>query len=291
MHKYTLLENIGQGGYATVHRAMDNVGVRYACKVLPKTKNKQRRVQKEIEIMKHLSAYTMRIPRYLDACEDDTSYYIIQELCKGGVIKDYVDDKMMAENTVASIIRGVLRSLHHIHSNNVIHGDVKSNNILLADKSDEAEVKIGDFGTAMWCDLDYVSSADLIGTPWFMAPETLEHRYYYQSDVWSVGVLVVQLLTGKMPFNDKHNPLNPNLHAIWYSILHENIPSKIDNLGLATELKEFVLMCLERDPEKRVSALQALEHPWLTRTDCQDRFIGTPLLVEPFLYHEYTRTI
>lgn len=286
MHKYILQETIGTGGYAQVHKAIDPLGIRYACKVLPKSKNKQARVQSEIEILKHLSDHTMRVPRYIDACEDDTSYYIIQEFCKGGVIQEY--SEKMTENTIASFMRGILRSLAHIHSQKVIHGDIKSNNIFLADKSEEAEVKIGDFGTAMWCFSDYVSTPYLIGTPWFMAPENLGHRYYFQSDVWSVGVLAAQLLSGKMPFNDRNNPIIPSIPAIWYSIMNDDISKKVQNIEEGP--RDFIMMCLERDPEKRASAEEALKHQWLLQTDCKDRFVGTPLLVEPFVYHEYTRT-
>lgn len=294
-HRYRLLDNIGEGGYSTVYRAVCPIGIRYACKRLGKDKNTRLRVQNEIEIFKQISNNSIRVPRFVEACEDEGAYYIFQEYCKGGTANQYLSMRKeeYAENTVASIIRGVLRSLHIIHNNGIIHGDIKTANILLVDKSDEAEIKIADFGTSIRCDREFVETEHLVGTPWFMAPETLGKKYFFKSDVWSVGILTFQLLSGYFPFNDRNNRHEPSLPSIWFSIFNDNIESKIkakcwDNVS--KQAKDFVVCLLNKNPTDRPTAEEALNHPWLTSSDCQDRFTGKPLFVTPFKYEENART-
>jgi calcium/calmodulin-dependent protein kinase I len=295
MNKYDLLNKIGSGGYGSVYKCVDNVGARYACKVIPKSKSKRFRVQKEIENFKFASMITTKVPKFVDACEDVESFYIVQEMCRGGLVKDYVEmHGLFSENTVASIVRGVLRSLHHMHYQGIIHGDIKPGNILLADKSDDAEVKITDFGTSQLVSSedDSVEMDVIIGTPWFMAPELLNNTMMTRSDIWSVGVLTYQMLSGNMPFNDPKNPLNPNVAAIWYSILYDESKQKIDKLKglISDDALDFLKICLEKDVEKRPNAKECLAHPWLTKTDCVDRFKGTPLYVTPFIYTDNAMT-
>lgn len=295
MNKYSLLEQVGSGGYGSVHKCVDNVGARYACKVIQKSKSKRFRVQKEIEHLKFASMITTKVPKFVEACEDVDSFYIIQEMCRGGLVKDYVESHgLFSENTVSSILRGVLRTLHHLHSQGIIHGDIKPGNILLADKSEDAEVKVADFGTSQLVgnDADVVELDAIVGTPWFMAPEMLNNTMCTRSDVWSVGVLTYQMLSGKMPFNDLQNPLQPNMAAVWYSILYDDPASKVGKLkGLVSDdALSFMHFCLEKDMSKRPSARECLSHPWLTRTDCVDRFKGTPLVVTPFIYADNAKT-
>lgn len=287
MNNYFLHEKLGDGGYSTVHRCSDIVGIRYVCKVLPKDKNKRSRVQNEVQILKRLS-FSTKVPRIVEALEDDNAFYIIQEWCRGGPVQEYVSvyDKY-SENTVASIIRGVLRGLHHIHEAGVIHRDIKASNILLADKSEDAEVKICDFGSAVIYDFEEVETSDLVCTPWFAAPETLCHKLVPKSDVWSVGVMTYQLLTGRMPFNDWKNPKHPSVAMIWRSILHEE-PVYTGKYWdqVSEEAKDFVKCCLQKSIDNRLSVTEALGHTWLCGSACSDRFTGTPLMVKPFKYEE-----
>lgn len=287
MNKYFLQDKLGDGGYSSVHRCVDTVGIRYICKVLPKDKNKRVRVQNEVRILKMLS-FSTKVPRIVDALEDDSAFYIIQEWCRGGPVQEYVSvyDKY-SENTVASIIRGVLRGLHHIHGTGIIHRDIKASNILLADKSEDAEVKICDFGSAVHYDFDEVETDDLNGTPWFMAPESLSHKITPKSDVWSMGVMAYQLLTGRMPFNDRKNPRSPSVSLIWKSILEEEPSWDSKYWGqVSPDAKDFVKACLQKSVEARPSVMECLAHPWLAGTECTDRFKGQPLSVKPFIFED-----
>jgi serine/threonine protein kinase len=289
MNKYALFEKLGDGGYGSVYLCRDQHGIRYACKQLPFAKNKRSRVQREVEIMERFTKST-RVSRLIDACEDGDSFYIVQEWCKGGALKDYMGGHALyGENAVASIIRGVLRGLCHIHQAAVIHRDIKGSNIMFADKTDDAEIKIIDFGAAVKCDASGhpIECPDMVGTPWFISPEGLSHTFTYKSDIWSVGVVTYQLLCGKMPFNDKDNPLNPGINAIFRSIFTDT-PKMEGGIWdeISVEAKDFVTCCLHKDYNKRPMAEDALNHAWLARTNCDDRFKGTPLHCTPFQYEE-----
>lgn len=283
--QYTLHQKIAEGGYSTVYKCTDAIGIRYACKQMPKSKNKRNRVTQEILVMKSL-AKCPKVVRFVDAGEDDENFYIVQEWCRGGSVQDYTRSYPdYGENTVASIVRGTLRGLYHLHDLGFIHCDIKAGNIFLGDTSEDADVKIGDLGTAIVTQKDGIDVDELVATPWFMAPENLSHTYYYNSDIWSLGVMTYQLLCGKLPFNDKENPSNPSIAAIWRGILMETPRMTGRNWEkISEEAKDFVRICLEKDHLKRPGVKECLAHPWLTKTDCNDRFKGTALDCCPFKY-------
>jgi len=284
--KYCLQDKLGSGGYSSVYRCVDNIGIRYACKILRKEQNKRERVRREVEMLYSLR-HSTRVARFIDAREDADNYYIIQEWCKGGMLREYVrKHDTYAENTVASIVRGVLRGLHHIHESGIIHRDIKGPNVMFADETPDAEIRIIDFGAAMYYDssaTDLVPSEDLVGTPWFMAPEALGHKFSPKSDIWSLGVLTYQLLSGKMPFNDVENPYRPSIIRLFKSIYTDPpMMEGSDWENISAEAKEFIQCCLKKQHEARPTAEQALKHVWLTSTDCVDRFTGKALLSSPF---------
>lgn len=289
--KYRLHNKLGEGGYASVYKCTDDIGIRYACKVLPKDKNRRTNVTQEIAIMKQLQK-SPKIVRFVDACEDEQSFYIIQEWCRGGSVQDYM--KNYSENTVASIVRGTLRGLCHMHEKNIIHGDIKSSNIFLGDLSEDADVKVGDLGTAIIANTACVEKEadNLKGTPWFMAPENLSGRYHRASDIWSLGVMTYQLLSGHVPFNDRDSPYQPRVALIWRSILENKPPYPPQHWdAISPHARAFCESCLKTDITDRPSALECLEHPWLTNTDCSDRFRGKILNCRPFIYDEHATTI
>jgi calcium-dependent protein kinase len=172
-----------------------------------------------------------------------------------------------------------------MHEKGIIHCDIKAGNILFGDMSEDADVKIGDMGCAVITQDDNAMVENLVGTPWFMAPENLRHVYYTSSDIWSIGVMAHHLLCGKLPFNDRENPCNPSLSKIWYSILHDEVSltsSRWENIS--DDAKDFVKICLQKNHKQRLLAKGLLQHPWLTQTDCSDRFKGQPLECQPFKY-------
>lgn len=283
MQKYVLHEQIGSGGYSSVYKCSDKLGVRYACKVLSMDKNKRHRVQKEIDILEKLVKST-RVARIIDACEDASSFYIIEELCKGGGIKQYLGNyEKYSENTVASIVRGVLRGLYHIHDKGIIHRDIKNHNVLFADTTSDSEIKLVDFGAAIYNPTtDAIYYDEMIGTPWYMAPETMNHLFAHKSDIWSVGVLTYYLLCGDLPFEDEYRLNRP--FAVFKSILTKepDFTDKIWN-DISIEAIDFIKQCLHKEYADRPCAEKALSHKWLTNTDCSDRFKGSSLICRPFV--------
>lgn len=290
MTKYMLHEKLGEGGYSSVYKCTDSIGIRYACKVIPKQSNTRLKVQNEVNSLTLLNNST-KIPRLIDAIEDDTSFYLVQELCKGGALKHYVSKHdLYGENTVASITRGVLRGLCHIHEKGIIHRDIKGGNILFADKGDDAEVKIVDFGASLHLTdsiNEEVHTKDIIGTPWFMSPEALNKTYTVRSDIWSLGVLVYHLLSGMLPFNDNNNILNPNLHVLWRCILLDDLKFKGKEwMDVSSDAQDFVRACLQKSYKDRIPAIECLKHPWIQKADCDDRFSGVRLSCMPFKFED-----
>lgn len=284
--RYTLGDRVGEGGYSAVYRCKDEVGNRYICKVLSKEKNKRSRVQTEIEAMKKLMG-SVRVPRMVDAMENAENYYIVMEWCRGGAAGTYLGTKnTYAENTVASTVRGVLRCLHDVHGAGIIHRDVKVGNVLFSDPAEDAVVKLGDFGLAAFHTGEGTTEInDMVGTPWYMSPEALEKRYGYKSDVWSLGVMTYQLLCGRMPFTDRENPGAPALPKMWYEILYVEPKFKESAWeGVCEEAIDFVRGCLTKGYDERMGVMECLGHPWLTKTDCEERFTGQALACEPFVY-------
>lgn len=287
--KYALGDKIGDGGNALVYRCSDRVGNVYCCKLMPKATNARSRVQHEADVMKRL-ALSLRVPRLVDVVENDESYCLVQELCKGGNVTQYLasrarrfaDSAVYAENTVASIVRGTLRALLQVHGAGIIHRDIKHGNVLLSDNDDDAVIKLCDFGLAAYCDFGHIESMTMQGTPAFMAPEVLSMRTSFKSDVWSLGVLTYQLLCGRMPFR------SGTLQELWHGILFLEPDTETSAAwrSVSVDAKAFVRACLTKSEQDRIPLDECLAHPWLARTDCADRFKGEPLVCEPFVFTE-----
>lgn len=279
--RYTLRERVGAGGYSVVHKCTDELGIRYACKVLSKEKNRRDRVLNEVAVMKTLRA-SPKVVSFVDVSEDRENYYIVQEWCRGGSVTDYLNDRQgsapLSENTVASIVRGTLRGLCHMHASGVVHRDIKASNVLLTDASNDADVKLGDLGAAVFCckeeeDQEF-EVRDLVGTPSFLAPENLRQVYHAKSDVWSMGVMAHHLLTGRLPFQGR------DVAATWRNILADEevvLDGRRCYEELTCEAKAFMRACMTKDVRERPAARALLDHAWLTGTGCDVRFEGPPL--------------
>lgn len=280
MHKYVIDQSkpIGQGSYSKIYRCQDDIGIRGVCKVISKGKTSYARFEREVTCMQRL-ARSPKVVQLYDALEDAENYYMIQEWCRGGAIQDYIATHApYSENTVASIIRGVLRGLAHTHRAGVVHRDIKPGNILLTDKSPDAEVKLGDFGAAIMCETDALMDVgNTVGTPWYMAPEALRSKTGFKADIWSLGAMTYQLLTGRVPFDGE------TVQDIWRKILTSE-PSwdKACWEKISPEALEFVQWCLDKEYADRPSAEECLEHIWLKKTSCEDRFTGTSIELHTF---------
>lgn len=263
---YTILRKIGEGGYSNVYLCKDEVGVKYACKTLCKKKNTLERVNREVQVMKKVQPLP-HVVKYVDDGENELNYYIIQEWCQGGSMVEHTNNKNYTEVKVAKVTKQILQCLYHMHKNNIIHGDVKTSNILISGvHGDDLDVKLCDFGNSHMIAKDIVQVDSLIGTPEFMAPENLRSIYHRSSDIWSLGVLVYDLMCGRFPFNDPMNINHPSVVALYKSILKEQPSFKQDAWkNISDEAKDFIQLCLQKDYEKRPLTLECLEHPWIDK--------------------------
>ena len=273
--------SIATGGTAKLYRCQDAIGIRGVCKVLPRTPPMHRKFVNEVACLKLLS-FSPKVVQLFNAIETEGEYILVMEWCRGGAVRDYayLHGDMYSVNTVASILRGVLRGLVHVHSAGIIHLDIKPGNVLFTDTSENAEVKLADFGSAV---IDKMSeeTSNIAGTPWYMSPELLQSVITPKNDIWSVGVMAYQLLTGHMPFDDKGDGNGgARVSRIWNKImLHEPIWDGPRWEAIPTEAYDFVRLCLTKDLNARPTAVECLAHPWLVKTNCDDRFSGTSLVI------------
>jgi len=283
-------DQIGKGGNGKVvvvtHRES---GKQFACKIIPKVLDSKRHterkcrnhlasLQREISVLQALRG-SLSVVELHNVFEDEDHVWIVMEWCKGGELRARISERFYSERTVASFLRGVLRTVAVMHNHHILHRDIKPGNFMLLNDSDRSPLKAIDFGLATPFDPDGlpISTLGLEGTPWYMAPEVLNHSVTPASDLWSIGVMAAELLTGKMPFDDHKNPRNARLSAIWGSILSDELDMRGHAWnGISDDAKMFVASLLQRDPSKRPTAKEALRHPWL-KGDVSDRSQGRQL--------------
>ncbi len=288
MPTYTLLPGkIGSGGYSTVQRCTrDTDGAQFACKLLSKAHNKPGRIERELVAFRRASV-SPHVAKLIDTTEDAHTHYLVQELCAGGTLHHAAVLLAPAlhpcdERTAARVVRQVLLGLTDVQAAGVIHGDVKAANVLLTQRaptaaalaSDACGIKLCDFGASTLFDgvdadeLVYVD--ELVGTPYFMAPEALAHNLTPKSDTWGVGCLCFQLLRrGRAPFEDADQPWQPRVRHIWQGVLHGE-PAYRDEPGepeLSPAALDFMHLCLRKLAPARPSVRECLEHPWLRLDD------------------------
>ena len=174
-------------------------------------------LKNEIEVMRRLRG-TLNVTHLEEAFEDDSNVHLVMEHCSGGELLHTLGEKHYSEDTVASVMRAVLRTLAQCHSHRVLHLDIKPGNFMLLNSSETAPLKAIDFGLARPFHPEDLPLDDigLEGTPWFMAPEMLSSQVTPACDIWAAGVMAFQLLTGHFPFDDKKNPMRPSVNNIWY---------------------------------------------------------------------------
>mmetsp|Transcript_16141 Transcript_16141/g.26229 ORF Transcript_16141/g.26229 Transcript_16141/m.26229 type:complete len:269 (+) Transcript_16141:74-880(+) len=215
--KYKLKELLGQGTFGLVRRCEDSKGESYALKTILKSKVPETNVLKrEIEIMQEVNH--PHIVRLYDVYENDKNIFLVTELCTGGELYDRVVDKTVnnehfTEYDAARITRNILSAISYIHEKGIVHRDLKPENFLLKDETDEAAVKIIDFGLSRWfANSDKDGMKSRVGTIYYVAPEVLSAPSYTQAcDIWSIGVVTYVLLVGFPPFNAGNERLTYDL--------------------------------------------------------------------------------
>merc|ERR1740138_379496 len=196
------------------------------------------------------------IIRDYDFYEDIHFLYVVMELCKGGeVFAKIVELKRFSEKNAAVLGQQMLQAIDYIHKRHIAHRDIKAENFMLAEPSIHSPVKMIDFGMA--CKFkDGECLTELCGSPHYLAPELIGQKYNHLADIWAFGVLLYLIMYGHYPFDAK------SPRDIMVKILTEPIPWQT-KAKLSKDALNFLKRLLEHNPRKRMTAEQALDHPWI----------------------------
>ncbi|PKA49496.1 CDPK-related protein kinase [Apostasia shenzhenica] len=264
--KYELGEEVGRGhfGYTCCGRSKKGElkGQRVAVKVIPKAKMTTsisiEDVRREVKILKALSGHE-NLVQFYDAYEDIENVYIIMELCEGGELLDKILSRggKYSEEDAKAVMVQILNVISFCHLQGVVHRDLKPENFLFTTKDENSQLKAIDFGLSDFVKPDERLN-DIVGSAYYVAPEVLHRSYNTEADVWSIGVIAYILLCGSRPFWARTES------GIFRAVLKAD-PSFSEPPwpSLSPEAKDFVKRLLSKDPRRRMTAAQALGHPWL----------------------------
>ncbi|KAG5231509.1 calcium-dependent protein [Salix suchowensis] len=264
--KYELGKEIGRGHFghtcsATVKKGAlkdQTVAVKIISKAKMTTAISIEDVRREVKILRGLSGHR-HLVKFYDACEDANNVYIVMELCEGGELLDRILARggRYTEEDAKAIIVQILCVVAFCHLQGVVHRDLKPENFLFTSSSEDTDMKLIDFGLSDFIRPDERLN-DIVGSAYYVAPEVLHRSYSLEADIWSIGVITYILLCGSRPFWARTES------GIFRAVLRsdpnfEDLPWP----SVTPEAKDFVKRLLNKDYRKRMTAVQALTHPWL----------------------------
>lgn len=259
--KYAFDKVLGKGQFGVTRLVVDTAtGETCACKSISKRKlvsqEDMEDVRREIKVMHHLSGHP-HVVTFKGAYEDSHHIHIVMELCTGGELFEQLSAKgYYRERDAAHIMRTILQVVQHCHAMNVVHRDLKPENFLFSDERKHV-LKAIDFGLSTFYTEGSVLH-DLVGSPYYMAPEVLRRQYSKAADIWSCGVILYILLCGWPPF------YGGNAQQIFRAVLHDSLDLASPPWDtISPQAKDCVRRLLVRDPRKRPDAQSILKHEWL----------------------------
>ncbi|XP_069015187.1 calcium/calmodulin-dependent protein kinase type II delta 1 chain isoform X32 [Embiotoca jacksoni] len=260
--EYQLYEELGKGAFSVVRRCMKiSTGQEYAAKII-NTKKLSARDHQKLErearicrLLKHAN-----IVRLHDSISEEGFHYLVFDLVTGGeLFEDIVAREYYSEADASHCIQQILESVNHCHVNGIVHRDLKPENLLLASKLKGAAVKLADFGLAIEVQGEQQAWFGFAGTPGYLSPEVLRKDPYGKPvDMWACGVILYILLVGYPPFWDEDQ------HRLYQQIKAGAYDFPSPEWDTVTpEAKDLINKMLTINPAKRVTATDALKHPWI----------------------------
>ena len=255
---YRMLDVVGEGSFGQVWKAR-KVGAlqTVAIKLIPKSGKREQDIQglrQEIDILKTLRHDN--IIEMLDAFETPSDFCVVTEFAQGELFEILEVDTSLSEEVVQTIARQLVAALHYLHSNRIIHRDMKPQNILIAA---DGTVKLCDFGFARAMSQDTFVLTSIKGTPLYMAPELVQEQPYTPAvDIWSMGVILYELFVGKPPF------YTTSIYKLIKQIVNES-PSYPS--AMSKSFRDLLQGVLEKDPKKRLGWPELLAHPFISEDD------------------------
>ncbi|KAL5210379.1 hypothetical protein ABZP36_006002 [Zizania latifolia] len=260
--KYQLGGELGRGEFGVTHLATDRATrERLACKSIPKRRLRTAvdvaDVRREVAIMASLPEHQALV-RLRAAYEDAEAVHLVMELCDGGELFDRIVARgRYTERAAAAAARTVAEVVRACHAHGVMHRDLKPENFLYAGKSEDAQLKAIDFGLSVFF-RPGERFREIVGSPYYMAPEVLRRDYGPEVDIWSAGVILYILLCGVPPFWAETE------QGVARAILRGAVDLEREPWPrISRSAKSLVRQMLEMDPRKRLTAQQVLDHPWL----------------------------
>ncbi|TMW60911.1 hypothetical protein Poli38472_000953 [Pythium oligandrum] len=263
---YTLGRVIGSGSYSVVREGVDKKSkTKYAIKCIKRaelTVEDDEAILTEVSILKamdHPNIMTLR-----EFFAEPEHYYLVTEFVSGGELFDRIVEKTFySEKEARDLVRILLDAIKYCHDKDVVHRDLKPENLLLTSATDDASIKLADFGFAKKVTVDDAGLATTCGTPGYVAPEILEGASYGKPvDIWSIGVITYILLAGYPPFHDDSQPI---LFRKIRKGKYQFDSPYWDNVS--TDAKEFIGRMLVVNPAERATAAELMQHRWITGTD------------------------
>jgi serine/threonine-protein kinase ULK/ATG1 len=270
-YQYSKRDLIGHGAFAIVFLGHSKINPEQQVAIKQITKKQlaksQSLLEKEIKILKELTKLKHEnLVALLDCKESQNNVYLVMEYCNGGDLADYLQARQtLSEDTIAIFFRQIAAAIRACHEHNVVHRDLKPQNILLShpDKNNprvqDVILKIADFGFARFLS-DGVMAGTLCGSPMYMAPEVIRSlQYDGKADLWSIGTIMYQCLTGKAPFQAQ----TPQALKQYYERnvnLAPSIPS-----STSRELTDLIVRILKRNPKERIDYEDFFNHPFLIK--------------------------
>ena len=271
---YKIMEKLGEGSYGTVWKVKQRKTnlIRAMKKITKNTNSKSETVNEiinEIELLKKLDH--PNIVKIFEFFIEPDGYYLITEYCGGGELFDAIKKNgCFTEPVAANIMYQIFNAINYCHqTNNIIHRDRKPENILIVSKDESTgfyNVKIIDFGTAKIYEKNK-NLNKIIGSSYYIAPEVLLKNYNEKCDIWSCGVILYILLSGRAPFTGQRD--GDVLQKIKQG--HYDLKRKpFDKISV--EAKDLIKKCLEMNKNRRISAKDALNHPWFAKNNTKAYF-------------------